>query len=101
MRKKGRGLADTALSHQSKGFRISGKSWQRLAGGQGREGGCEDMVARFISSLKLLLFLRPHLVYGSSPTSGRIRTAATGLHHRHSQARSKLHLRPPGATWNP
>ena len=34
------------------------------------------------------------MAYGSSPARGRIRAAAAGLHHSHSNTRSELHLQP-------
>ena len=34
------------------------------------------------------------MAYGNSQARGRIGTAAAGLHHSHSNARSKLHLQP-------
>ena len=42
-----------------------------------------------------LLFLGPHpAAYGGSQVTGQIRAAAAGLHHSHSNARSKASLRP-------
>ena len=40
------------------------------------------------------LFMAAPEAYGGSQASGLIRAVAAGLHHSHSQARSKPHLQP-------
>ena len=42
----------------------------------------------------LIFFRAPHVAYGSSQARGLIRDTAAGLHHSHSNAGSKMHLRP-------
>ena len=42
----------------------------------------------------ILLFWAAPTAYGNSQVRGRIRAAAAGLHHGHSNARSEPHLRP-------
>ena len=44
--------------------------------------------------LVCFVFRAASTAYGSSQARGRIRAIAAGLHHRHSNARSELHLRP-------
>ena len=41
-----------------------------------------------------LVFLGPHPQHGSSQARGRVRAAAMGLHHSHSNRGSEPHLRP-------
>ena len=43
-------------------------------------------------SLFFFLLFKGTPIYGSSQARGQIRTAAAGLHHSHSNARSKLHV---------
>ena len=40
------------------------------------------------------LFRATPMAYGSSQAKGRIRAAAAGLHHSHSNNRSKAHRQP-------
>ena len=54
-----------------------------------------DLVGAFIYLFTYLLVFRAALVaYVSSQARGQIKDAAAGLHHSHSNARSKLCLRP-------
>ena len=44
--------------------------------------------------LFIYFFRAVPVVYGGSQARGLIRAVAISLHHRHSNARSKLHLQP-------
>ena len=46
----------------------------------------------FILFLVFFFFRAAPVVYRASPSQGKIRAIATGLHHSHSNTRSKLHL---------
>ena len=71
-------------------------------------------VSVFLEMLEQLILLKffffPFLfkatpaVYGSSQARDQIRAGAAGLHHSHSKAKSKPHLRPTPqltTTWDP
>ena len=42
----------------------------------------------------MCLFRADPAIYGSSQARGQVRAGAAGLHHSHSSAGSKAHLRP-------
>ena len=50
--------------------------------------------ARVTVSLQIFFLRATPSAYGSSQARGSIRAAAANLHHSHSNARSKLHIRP-------
>ena len=52
------------------------------------------LIFIYLFIIYLLLFRAAPMAYGSSQARGWTRDAAAGLHHSHSNIRSKLHLQP-------
>ena len=55
---------------------------------------CKYILFALIFFFFFFFFRATCVAFGSSKARDRIRTAAAGLHHRHSNTRSKLHLWP-------
>ena len=55
---------------------------------------CNFGIGLFFLFFFFLVFLGPHLTYGSSQARGQTGAAAAGLHHSHSKKGSEIHLRP-------
>ena len=71
-----------------------GKCYQLDVGNIMKEEGKINKILEFFFFPFFLLFMATSVAYGDSQARGQIRATTAGLHHSHSNARSKPRLQP-------